>query len=141
MAIINISYIQHGKEYTQSAANKLSQSFNLNIVSGKPITIKQSLLNAIEQVQKVHKYDNSNQDSCFKAFVCLALNEKKLVLYLKQLLKTTVIIENYYQTWSYVKTTGFDDALKSLDQLKIVNTNLPVEKSARRKSLKDKEFI
>lgn len=133
--------IKHGKEYTQSAANKLSQSFNLNIVSGKPITIKQSLLNAIEQVQKVHNYDNSNQDSCFKAFICLALNEKKLVLYLKQLLKTTVIIENYYQTWSYVKTTGFDDALKSLDQLKIVNTNFPVEKSARRKSLRDKEFI
>ena len=77
-------------------------------------------MNAIETIQKVHNYDCSNKDSCFKAFVCLALNEKKLVLYLKQVLKTTVIIENYYQTWSYVKTTGFDDALKSLDQLKIV---------------------
>ena len=98
-------------------------------------------MNAIETIQKVHNYDCSNKDSCFKAFVCLALNEKKLVLYLKQVLKTTVIIENYYQTWSYVKTTGFDDALKSLDQLKIVNSNFPVEKSTKRKSFKDKEFI
>lgn len=134
--------IKHGKEYTQSATNKLSQSFNLNVVSGKPITIKQSLLNAIDHVQKVHNYDCSNKDSCFKAFVCLALNEKKLVIYLKQLLKTSVIIENYYQIWSYVKSTGFDDALKSLDQLKIINSNFPVEKSMRRRSQKnDKDFI
>jgi hypothetical protein len=33
-------------------------------------------------------------------------SEKKLVLYLKQLLKTTILIENYYQNWSYIKTTG-----------------------------------
>jgi hypothetical protein len=33
-------------------------------------------------------------------------SEKKLVLYLKQILKAAVIIENYYQTWSYVKSTG-----------------------------------
>lgn len=134
--------IKHGKEYTQSATNKLSQSFNLNVISGKPITIKQSLLNAIDRVQKVHNYDCSNKDSCFKAFVCLALNEKKLVLYLKQLLKTSVIIENYYQSWSYVKSTGFDDALKSLDQLKIINSNFPVEKSIRRRhSDREKEYI
>lgn len=32
---------KHGKEFTQSAANKLSQSFSLNVVGGKVITIKQ----------------------------------------------------------------------------------------------------
>lgn len=125
---------KHGKEFTQSATNKLSQSFSLNVVAGKVITIKQSLLNAIETIMKIHKNDMSNKDSCFKAFVCLSINEKKLVLYLKQILKSTVIIENYYQSWSYVKATGFDDALKSLDQLKILNSNLPVDKSTRRKS-------
>lgn len=35
--------IKHGKEFTQSAANKLSQSFSLNVVGGKVITIKQVL--------------------------------------------------------------------------------------------------
>lgn len=33
--------MKHGKEFTQSAANKLSQSFSLNVVGGKVITIKQ----------------------------------------------------------------------------------------------------
>lgn len=133
--------MKHGKEFTQSATNKLSQSFNLNVVNGKAITIKQALLNAINQILLIHKFDQSNKDSCFKAFVCLALNEKKLVLYLKQLLKTTLIIENYYQNWSYVKSTGFDDALKSLDQLKVINSNFPVEKSTRRKSNTNKDSI
>lgn len=64
---------KHGKEFTQSATNKLSQSFSLNVVGGKVITIKQSLLNAIETIIKIHKNDTSNKDSCFKAFVCLAL--------------------------------------------------------------------
>jgi hypothetical protein len=132
--------IKHGKEFTQSTVNKLSQSFSLNVVSGRSITTKQSLLNAIETVHRVHKSDISNKDSCFKAFICLALNEKKLVSYLKQLLKTTVIIENYYQSWSYIKTTGFDDALKCLDQLKVLNSNFPVDKSIRRNKTKDAAF-
>jgi hypothetical protein len=110
------------------------------VVSGRSITTKQSLLNAIETVHRVHKSDISNKDSCFKAFICLALNEKKLVSYLKQLLKTTVIIENYYQSWSYIKTTGFDDALKCLDQLKVLNSNFPVDKSIRRNKTKDAAF-
>lgn len=33
--------MKHGKELTQTASNKLSQSFNLNVVNGKAITIKQ----------------------------------------------------------------------------------------------------
>lgn len=33
--------MKHGKEYIQSATNKLSQSFALQVVSGKSITIKQ----------------------------------------------------------------------------------------------------
>lgn len=129
--------MKQGKEFTQSTANKLSQSFNLNSVSGRPITTKQSFLNAIDTIHKIHKNDISNKDSCFKAFVCLALNEKKLVLYLKQLLKSTILIENYYQNWSYIKTTGFDDALKALDQLKVLNPILPVDKSTKRKQAKE----
>ena len=59
------------------------------------------------------------------------------MVYIKQILKTTVIVENNYQNWSYVKSTGFDDTLKALDQLKVLTPNLPVEKSNRRKSNKD----
>jgi hypothetical protein len=84
--------IKHGSQYAQTASSKLSQSFNLNIIGGKPISIKQSLLNAIDHVYKLHKTTtaaatddskinnnnfNSNnlstKESCFKAFVCLAI--------------------------------------------------------------------
>lgn len=69
---------KHGRECTQSAANKLSQSFALTVVAGKPVTVKQSLLNAVEHVIKLHKgsgddHHQANKDSCFKAFVCLAI--------------------------------------------------------------------
>ena len=33
--------MKHGKEFTQSAVNKLSQSFSLTVVAGRPITTKQ----------------------------------------------------------------------------------------------------
>lgn len=69
------------------------------------------------------------------------LSEKKLVLYLKQILKTTVIIENYYESWSYVKSTGFDDALKSLDQLKSFNFNLPIDYMIRYSNTKLKDLF
>jgi hypothetical protein len=77
-------------------------------------------------VISIHKQYKNNKDSHFKTFVCIALkylkfnhlprmipntkfnlSEKKLVVYLKQILKTSSIIENYYQSWSYVKQTGF----------------------------------
>jgi hypothetical protein len=47
-----------------------------------------------------------------KVFNKKKYSEKKLVLYLKQLLKTTIIIENYYQNWSYIKNTGMYTLLK-----------------------------
>ena len=34
-------FLQHGKEYNESPARKLSQSFDLEIVGGKAITTKQ----------------------------------------------------------------------------------------------------
>ena len=33
--------LQHGKEYNETPARKLSQSFDLDIVGGKAITAKQ----------------------------------------------------------------------------------------------------
>jgi hypothetical protein len=46
-----------------------------------------------------------------------------------------MIIENYYQEWSYVKTPGFDDALKQLDQLNSFhNISIPVERSITRRN-------
>ena len=64
---------QHGREYNESPARMLSQSFHLDIVGGKPITAKQTLLGAIDTVLKTHVPHRRGEDSYFKAFICLAL--------------------------------------------------------------------
>jgi len=51
----------------------LSQSFNLDIVGGNPISAKQSLLSAIGDIIESHTTLKRSSDSHFKAFVCEAL--------------------------------------------------------------------
>ncbi|CAF1200939.1 unnamed protein product [Rotaria sp. Silwood1] len=125
--------MKSGYEFSNSPAHKLSQSFSLDIVGGKPITLTECLLNAIDTIMKLHQNHKKQQmDCCFKSFICYALNEKKLVLYLRLILQTVVLVENYYQTWSYTRQTGFNDALHSLDRLTSIDFNLPINTSVRR---------
>lgn len=123
--------MKHGKEYNESPARKLSQSFHLDIVGGKPITAKQTLLGAIDTVIQTHTPLKRTEDSHFKAFICLALNEKKLVTWLKLLFRTQFLVDYYYQDWSYVARSGFDDALKSLERLNTINFKLPADIAVR----------
>ncbi|CAF4036328.1 unnamed protein product, partial [Rotaria sp. Silwood2] len=58
--------------------------------------------------------------------------EKKLVSFLRTILKTVPLVENYYQSWSYTKATGFHDALHSLDRLTSIDFHLPINVSVRR---------
>lgn len=129
---LNYYEMKHGDEFANSPARKLSQSFALEVVGGKPITVKQCLLSAVDTIVKLHEKHAQSMESCFKSFVCSALNERKLVQYLRVLLKTTPLIESSYQSWSYTKTTGFNDALHSLDRLSSINFHLPVNVSVRR---------
>ncbi|KAL5007222.1 hypothetical protein ScPMuIL_016028 [Solemya velum] len=123
--------MKHGREYNESPARMLSQSFHLEIVGGKPITSKQTLLGAISSVSSSHTPLKRSEDSHFKAFVSTALNEKKLTVWLKLIFRSQSLIDNYYQDWSYVARTGFDDALKSLDKLSKINFNLPEDLAVR----------
>jgi len=41
MVVVDELHVQHGKEYNDAPARKLSQSFSLDIVGGKAITPKQ----------------------------------------------------------------------------------------------------
>ncbi len=80
-------------------------------------------------------------------------SEKKLVSFLRMILKTTPLVENYYQPWSYTRRTGnwlslvvneinilllkkttkgFNDALHSLDRLTPIDFHLPIDVSVRR---------
>ncbi|XP_076450418.1 RUN domain-containing protein 1-like [Babylonia areolata] len=123
--------MKHGREYNESPARMLSQSFHLDIVGGKPITAKQTLLGAIDTVLKAHVPHKRGEDSYFKAFICLALNERKLVTWLRLLFRTQTLIDQYYQDWSYVARTGFEDALQSLERLLVINFHLPVDLAVR----------
>ena len=80
------------------------------------------MLSGIDMVAKLHEKHAKSMDVCFKSFVCHALkyvtiivifqmnewlfSEKKLVPFLRIILKTGQIVENDYQPWSYTKQTG-----------------------------------
>ncbi|BFZ16011.1 hypothetical protein BsWGS_19049 [Bradybaena similaris] len=123
--------MKHGREYNESPARKLSQSFHLDMVGGRAITAKQTFLGAIDTVIKSHTPHKRSEDAHLKAFICLALNERKLVTWLRLLFRTQMLIDTYYQDWSYVARTGFEDALQSLEKLLVINFNLPVDLAVR----------
>lgn len=123
--------IKHGKQYNSTPARKLSQSFNLEIVGGTAITPKQTLLSTIDGIISTHTPLKRSHDSHFKAFICAALNEKKLVTWLRLILRVRSLLEHYYQPWSYVAKTGFEDSYRSLDKLSSVNFDLPVDLAVR----------
>jgi len=124
--------MKQGYEFANSPARKLAQSFSLNIIGGKPISIKQRLLSGIDTVVKLHENYTKQMDSCFKSFIYYALNEKRLVLFLRMILQTTSLVNNYYHSWSYTRQTGFNDALHSLDCLTSIKFHLPIDVSVRR---------
>lgn len=123
--------IKHGEQYNSTPARRLSQSFNLEIVGGQTITPKQTLLGAIDTVMSLHAPFKRNPDSHFKAFICAALNKKKLVTWLRLILRSRNLIEQYYQPWSYVAKTGFEDSYHSLERLNLIAFDLPVDLAVR----------
>lgn len=43
------------------------------------------------------------------------------------ILRCKPIVERHFAPWSYVRKTGFEDALRSLDRLSSIHFNLPVD--------------
>ncbi|XP_029013951.1 RUN domain-containing protein 1 isoform X2 [Betta splendens] len=130
---------KNGKAFVESPARQLSQSFSLP-VGGGPVTItpKQSLLWAIHTVLKEHGRYKRGPDTEFKALVCMALNEQRLVSWLNLLCKSGTLIHPHYQSWSYMAQTGFEGALRILGRLSHLKFNLPVDLAVRQlKNIKD----
>nr|XP_020461210.1 RUN domain-containing protein 1 isoform X2 [Monopterus albus] len=130
---------KNGKAFVESPARQLSQSFSLPI-GGGPVTVtpKQSLLWAIHTVLKEHGRYKRGPDSEFKALVCMALNEQRLVSWLNLLCKSGTLIHPHYQSWSYIAQTGFEGALRILGRISHLKFNLPVDLAVRQlKNIKD----
>lgn len=136
--ILKYYELKNGDRYNSTPARKLSQSFNLDIVGGTAISNKQNLLGVIGNILATHTRYKRSDDSHFKAFVCAALNSKKLVTWLRLIFRCHALLELYYQSWSYVSKTGFEDCFQSLDRLTQFKFDLPVDLAVRQfQNIKD----
>ncbi|XP_059414035.1 RUN domain-containing protein 1-like [Carassius carassius] len=136
---INYYHSKNGQAFVESPARQLSQSFSLPVGDG-PVTVtpKQSLLWAIHTVLKEHARFKRSADSEFKALVCMALNEQRLVSWLNLLCKSGTLIHSHYQPWSYMAQTGFEGALRILGHLSHLKFSLPVDLAVRQlKNIQD----
>lgn len=129
--ILQYYHLKKGHQYNRTPARRLSQSFNLEITGGGVVTNKQSLLGVIGSIISTHTPLKRSFDSHLKAFVSSALNQKKLVVWLRLIFRTQALMEQFYQPWSYASLTGFEDALRSLDRLTPHNFRLPVDLAVR----------
>ncbi|KAG8565876.1 hypothetical protein GDO81_013013 [Engystomops pustulosus] len=129
---------KNGKAFVESPARKLSESFSLPVSGSQKVTPKQSLLSAIHTVLTEHDPFKRGADSEFKALVCMALNEQRLVSWLNLICKSGVLIQSHYQPWSYMASSGFESALNTLSRLSNIKFNLPVDLAVRQlKNIKD----
>jgi hypothetical protein len=129
--IVKYYELKNGVSYNACPARRLSQSFNLQIVGGMAITAKQTLLSCIDDIIETHTKLKRSPDSHFKAFVCAALNEGKLVQWLKLIVKSRTISDLCYEKWSYLVSTGFEDTLRSLEKLSTIRFHLPIDLAIR----------
>jgi len=115
-----------GPEFNAAPARKLSMSFGLDL-SGTAANNRQALLGVINQVLLTHEPYKRSQDAMFKAFICAGLNKRKLIPWLKLILRNQTIMETFYTNWSYVAKTGFDDAFRAIERLSMYVFDLPVD--------------
>ncbi|XP_029429009.1 RUN domain-containing protein 1, partial [Rhinatrema bivittatum] len=129
---------KNGRAFVESPARKLSQSFALPVSGSATVTPKQSLLSAIHTVLTEHDPFKRSADSEFKALVCMALNEQRLVSWINLICKSGFLIQSHYQPWSYMANSGFESALNILSRLSRLKFNLPVDLAVRQlKNIKD----
>ncbi|XP_051894456.1 RUN domain-containing protein 1 isoform X1 [Pristis pectinata] len=129
---------RNGRAFVESPARKLSQSFALPVTGSGVVTPKQSLLSAVHTVLTEHSPYKRSADSEFKALVCMALNEQRLVSWINLICKSGTLIRNHYQPWSYMASTGFESTLNILSRLSNLHFNLPFDTAVRQlKNIKD----
>ncbi|XP_037070649.1 RUN domain-containing protein 1-like [Pollicipes pollicipes] len=123
--------LKRGVQYNATPQRRLSQSFGLSVVGGTAITSKHTLLSAVGNIIASHTPLKRTADAHFKAFVCAGLNARKLSSWLRLILKCQAITEEYYQPWSYVISTGSDDALSCVARLEKHRFQLPEDLAVR----------
>ncbi|GCC29688.1 hypothetical protein chiPu_0008130 [Chiloscyllium punctatum] len=129
---------RNGRAFVESPARKLSQSFALPVTGSGIVTPKQSLLAAVHTVLTEHDRYKRSADSEFKALICMALNEQRLVSWVNLICKSGTLIQSHYQPWSYMASTGFESTLNLLSRLSNLHFSLPADTAVRQlKNIKD----
>ena len=142
--------IKNGNDYVHTPARKLNDAFRLDTFSpaassstamssssgasymGRPaVTAKQTILAAIHDIVSTHEPLRRNYDSQFKAFVCRGLNEKRLALWFRLVLRTQEIVDQFYTSWTYMSKAYFDDITKLLEKFGQHNFTLPVNMAVK----------
>nr|CAG4636907.1 EOG090X03YR [Ceriodaphnia reticulata] len=117
-----------GNAVMSNPQRSLAQSFSLEIQGG---TSKQSLLVAIGNIIAMHRPYKRGPEAHFKAFLSSALNAKKIVPWLRIILRSPALLDEFYEPWSYVIQPEFDDIWKVLEPLQSVDFQLPEDLSIR----------
>ncbi|UYV80234.1 RUNDC1 [Cordylochernes scorpioides] len=101
--------IQCNEKLTTAVRKELCTALRNLLEHGLGATGKSSSLKTFSELQfgdcRSHTPLKRSPDSHFKAFVCAALNQKKLVSWLRMILRNRHLVEMCYQEWSYVIRT------------------------------------
>lgn len=137
--LVKYYHSKNGPAFAESPARQLSQSFSLPVGgTAAVVTPKNSLLWAVHSVLREHGRYKRSADSEFKALVCMALNEQRLVSWVNLLCKAGTLIHSHYQPWSYMAQTGFEGALRILGRLSHLKFDLPSDLAVRQlKNIQD----
>jgi len=123
--VVRFYELKGGAEFNSAPARRLSRSFGLDLAPTLSNN-KQVLLQTIGQIQASHSLYKRSPDQHFKAFISAGLNKRKLVPWLRLILRNQTILETMYQPSSYVVKTGFDDGFRLLERLSLYVFDLPV---------------
>jgi len=137
--VVKFYEMKGGAEFNSAPARRLSRSFGLDL-AGTTSSNKQVLLQTVGQILASHTLYKRSPDAKFKALVCAGLNKRKLVPWLRLILRNQTVTETMYQPWSYAVSTGFDDSFKLLERLSMYVFDLPVNIAVRQFEDMDEAF-
>jgi len=58
-------------------------------------------------------------------------SKRKLIPWLRLILKNQTILETFYTSWSYVVKTGFDDAFRAIERLSMYVFDIPEDTAVK----------
>jgi hypothetical protein len=137
----------------QSAKKLIEKDFNsvfsrLNLCNtyrldyeNKVLTPEEMMFRSIQNINMTHT--KADSDVKFRTFICTALNEQLLHIWLEILCSNVEIIENYYEQYSFIRSPGWVQIkceLRLLAQFSF-HLNLSAELSEQNKDLAVNECI